>query len=86
MTEIPRKQPMPEAPLVRVAQPWLGPARNERGPLVQPRTVARWLLVLVLLAGVYFFKDFLVRKRRPNGTFRMTRGGAMFEACEGFDT
>lgn len=29
-------------------------------PLIAPRAVARWLLVLVLLAGVYFFRGFLV--------------------------
>lgn len=44
----------------RTAQPWLGPVRQERGPLVPPRSAARWLLVAILLAGVYFFQDFVV--------------------------
>ena len=29
-------------------------------PLIPPRSLARWLLVLVLAAGVYFFRGFLV--------------------------
>ena len=31
-----------------------------QGPLVSYQSVARWLLVLVLAAGVYFFHGFLV--------------------------
>ncbi|MHA7970294.1 AI-2E family transporter [Rhizobium sp. CAU 1783] len=34
--------------------------RDERISLVGPRSAARWLLVFVLLAGVYFFHGFLV--------------------------
>lgn len=34
--------------------------RLERSSLVGPRSAARWLLVFVLLAGIYFFHGFLV--------------------------
>jgi predicted PurR-regulated permease PerM len=47
-----RKQP-PEPRL-------LGPASPSRVALVPPVTVARWLLVLIIAAGVYFFHGFLV--------------------------
>ncbi|MGV8938013.1 MAG: AI-2E family transporter [Allorhizobium sp.] len=35
-------------------------SRLERSSLVGPRSAARWLLVFVLLAGIYFFHGFLV--------------------------
>jgi len=38
----------------------LGPASPARVALVPPVSVARWLLVLILAAGVYFFHGFLV--------------------------
>jgi len=39
---------------------WLGATASPRSALVAPLSVARWLLVLVILAGVYFFHGFLV--------------------------
>ncbi len=39
---------------------WLGPASSNRVPVVPPITAARWLLFLVVLAGIYFFHGFLV--------------------------
>ncbi len=41
-------------------QHWMGPASSTRAPLVPPLSAARWLLVLILAAGVYFFHGFLV--------------------------
>ena len=41
-------------------QRWLGSAAPNRLALVPPISVARWLLVLVFAAGVYFFHGFLV--------------------------
>ena len=38
----------------------LGPASPSRVALVPPVSVARWLLVLIIAAGVYFFHGFLV--------------------------
>jgi predicted PurR-regulated permease PerM len=38
----------------------IGRAASERSALVGPIAAARWLLVFVLLAGVYFFNGFLV--------------------------
>ena len=34
--------------------------REERSSLVGPISAARWLLVIVLLAGIYFFHGFIV--------------------------
>jgi predicted PurR-regulated permease PerM len=39
---------------------WLGTNSPSRAALVPPLSVARWLLVLVIAAGVYFFHGFLV--------------------------
>jgi predicted PurR-regulated permease PerM len=39
---------------------WLGPASPTRIALIPPISAARWLLVLVALAGIYFFNGFLV--------------------------
>jgi Predicted permease len=39
---------------------WLGAASPTRIALIPPVSLARWLLVVVLAAGVYFFHDFLV--------------------------
>lgn len=44
---------------VSVAEP-SGPVEDERAFLVGPMAAARWLLVFVLIAGVYFFHGFLV--------------------------
>ncbi|MCX8997718.1 AI-2E family transporter [Rhizobiaceae bacterium BDR2-2] len=40
---------------------WLGPASSSnRVPIISPIAAARWLLVFVVLAGIYFFHGFLV--------------------------
>ncbi|CAN7607269.1 AI-2E family transporter [Rhizobium sp. LjRoot30] len=39
---------------------WLGPSTPPRAALIPPLSAARWLLVLVFLAGIYFFHGFLV--------------------------
>lgn len=39
---------------------WLGTSAPARIGLVPPLSVARWLLVLVIAAGIYFFHGFLV--------------------------
>ncbi|MCX2724964.1 AI-2E family transporter [Roseibium salinum] len=39
---------------------WLGAPAPSRTALIPAISLARWLLVLVLLAGIYFFRDFLV--------------------------
>ncbi|SFB36835.1 Predicted PurR-regulated permease PerM [Rhizobium sp. NFR07] len=39
---------------------WLGPVTPSRIALVPPISAARWLLVLVVAAGIYFFHGFLV--------------------------
>lgn len=39
---------------------WLGPASPTRIALIPPISAARWLLLLVVLAGIYFFNGFLV--------------------------
>jgi predicted PurR-regulated permease PerM len=44
----------------RTEQPWLGSSLSHRTALVPPLSAARWLLVLVVAAGIYFFHDFLV--------------------------
>lgn len=47
----------PRAP--KPEQRLMGPVTPSRTALVTPITVARWLLVLILAAGVYFFHGFL---------------------------
>ncbi len=37
---------------------WLGPSATTRTPLIPSISAARWLLVLVAAAGVYFFYGF----------------------------
>jgi predicted PurR-regulated permease PerM len=39
---------------------WLGTSASSRIGLIPPLSVARWLLVLVIAAGIYFFHGFLV--------------------------
>ena len=39
---------------------WLGPSATIRTPLIPSISAARWLLVLVAAAGVYFFYGFVV--------------------------
>jgi predicted PurR-regulated permease PerM len=44
----------------RSEQPWLGSSLPTRTALIPPLSAARWLLVLIAAAGIYFFQDFLV--------------------------
>lgn len=39
---------------------WLGPVAPTRMALVPPISAARWLLVLIVFAGIYFFHGFVV--------------------------
>ncbi|TKT75068.1 AI-2E family transporter [Aquamicrobium sp. LC103] len=39
---------------------WLGPSAPSRIGLIPPLSAARWLLVLIAAAGIYFFHGFLV--------------------------
>ncbi|KKX33757.1 AI-2E family transporter [Rhizobiaceae bacterium LC148] len=39
---------------------WLGPVAPSRIALIPPISAARWLLVLVVIAGIYFFHGFVV--------------------------
>lgn len=39
---------------------WLGPNRTGQAALITPLSAARWLLVLVVAAAIYFFHGFLV--------------------------
>lgn len=41
-------------------QRFFGPATNSRSALLLPISAARWLLLFILVAGVYFFHGFLV--------------------------
>lgn len=50
----------PDNPRKNSEPRWLGPASHGRTALVPPISAARWLLVLVVLAGIYFFYGFLV--------------------------
>lgn len=47
-------------PTEREEPRWLGAAAPSRVALVPPISIARWLLILVVAAGVYFFHGFLV--------------------------
>lgn len=39
---------------------WLGPVAHSRSALIPPISAARWLLVLIVIAGIYFFHGFVV--------------------------
>ena len=39
---------------------WIGPSSPARTPLIPSISAARWLLILVVAAGVYFFYGFVV--------------------------
>lgn len=52
--------PEPELPPDPDAPRLLGPAAPARAALVPPLTAARWIVLLILLACVYFFHGFLV--------------------------
>ncbi len=41
-------------------QRWLGSAKSSGAAIVTPLSIARWLLVLVIALGVYFFYGFVV--------------------------
>ena len=47
-------------PNPRQGQRWLGPVAPSRSALIPPISAARWLLVLIVIAGIYFFHGFLV--------------------------
>lgn len=47
-------------PTEREEPRWLGAAAPSRVALVPPISIARWLLILIVAAGVYFFHGFLV--------------------------
>jgi len=49
-----------ERPVLRKEPPWLGQQGSQRTALIPPLSAARWLLVLIAAAGIYFFHDFLV--------------------------
>jgi len=53
---------MPPLPGERMQNqiPLFGPMRTARPAVVPPLTAARWLLVLIVLAGAYFFHGFVV--------------------------
>jgi len=54
------RPPEPPASRVPVEVPYEDPLDPPRAPLIAYRSIARWLLVLVLLASAWFFHDFLV--------------------------
>lgn len=39
---------------------WLGPTSTNRAALIAPISAARWLLLLVVIAAIYFFHGFIV--------------------------
>lgn len=39
---------------------WLGPVAPSRTALIPPISAARWLLILIVIAGIYFFHGFVV--------------------------
>src|SRR3546814_7680886 len=47
-------------PNPKQGQRWLGPVAPSRSALIPPISAARWLLVLIVIAGIYFFHGFLV--------------------------
>src|SRR3546814_18812622 len=47
-------------PNPKQGQRWLGPVAPSRSALIPPISAARWLLVLIVTAGLYFFHGFLV--------------------------
>jgi len=51
---------VPETPNTHGEPRWLGPAAPSRTALIPPISAARWLLVLTVAAGIYFFHGFLV--------------------------
>lgn len=50
----------PRNPVTRDHPRWLGAVPSGRVPIVPLIAAARWLLVLVVLAGIYFFSGFVV--------------------------
>lgn len=48
------------SPTSKDAPRWLGPVAHSRTALIPPISAARWLLILVVIAGIYFFHGFVV--------------------------
>src|SRR3546814_17835138 len=52
-------------PIPKQGQRWLGPVAPSRSALIPPISAARWLLVLIVIAGLYFSHGFLVPVLAP---------------------
>ena len=50
----------PRTPVPKDQQRWLGAVPSVRVPIVPLIAVARWLLVLIVIAGIYFFSGFVI--------------------------
>ncbi|MCB5204118.1 AI-2E family transporter [Neorhizobium sp. T786] len=51
---------MSRSPKIQDGPRWLGPVAHSRTALIPPISAARWLLVLIVIAGIYFFHGFVV--------------------------
>lgn len=51
---------IPESQVPRSEPRWLGPASTSKVALIPSISAARWLLVIIVAAGAYFFQGFLV--------------------------
>lgn len=51
---------MSRSPKLQDGPRWLGPVAPSRTALITPISAARWLLVLIAVAGIYFFHGFVV--------------------------
>lgn len=49
-----------EEPKLQPGPRWLGPTTPSRSALITPISAARWLLVLIVIAAIYFFHGFAV--------------------------
>ena len=49
-----------KTPKTKTSREWLGAATSNLNTVIPPITAARWLLLLVVLAGIYFFYGFAV--------------------------
>ncbi|WP_147177975.1 MULTISPECIES: AI-2E family transporter [Alphaproteobacteria] len=49
-----------EEPKLQRSLRWLGPTSPSRSALITPISAARWLLVLIVIAAIYFFHGFVV--------------------------
>lgn len=50
----------PRTPVPKDPPRWLGAVSSVRVPIVPLIAVARWLLVLIVIAGIYFFSGFVI--------------------------